>query len=157
MPPALRAQVALVGFLAVLLIPIGTSSLRGLTHVLTCKEPAASPFTIEVPADGPPVISSSTVLERDPTGEPVTDEVCGGLVLDLAVGSREAERARVQVTITNRSDYGWRGTVELRLDDTSIPIDIGSIPAGEAATDEVELRVREGRTYAVEGTLLLGP
>src|SRR5690606_7818095 len=78
MPSALRAQVALIGLLAVLLIPIGTSSLRGLTHILTCREASATPFSIEVPEDGPPVISSSTVIERDPSGEIASDEVCGG-------------------------------------------------------------------------------
>src|SRR5688572_360647 len=103
MPPALRAQVALVGFLAVLLIPIGTSSLRGLTHVLTCREEAATPFAIEVPEDGPPVISSSTVIERPESGEAPSGELCGGLVLDLAVGSHADERAEVEVTITNNS------------------------------------------------------
>src|SRR5688572_1383770 len=130
MPSALRAQVALVGFLAVLLIPIGTSSLRGLTHILTCREPATSPFTVEVPAEGPPVISSSTVIEREPSGEPVSTELCGGLVLDIAIGSGADDRPVVQVTITNGSEYGWRGTVELRLDEIAIPIDIGSIDAG---------------------------
>ena len=157
MPPALRAQVALVGFLAVLLIPIGTSSLRGLTHVLTCQEEAATPFTIQVPEDGPPVISSSSVLERPESGEVPTGELCGGLTLDLAIGSTAEERAEVEVTISNNSDYGWQGTVQLRLDDIAIPVDIGTIDAGEAESDTVEMRVSEGNTYSVDGSLLIGP
>jgi hypothetical protein len=157
MPPALRAQVALVGFLAVLLIPIGTSSLRGLTHVLTCREEAATPFAIDVPEDGAPVISSSTVIERPEGGEVPTGELCGGLVLDLAVGSNADERAEVQVTITNNSDYGWRGTVQLRLDDIVFPIDIGAIDAGESESGSVPVRVRQGNTYTMVGTLLIGP
>jgi hypothetical protein len=157
MPSALRAQVALVGLLAVLLIPIGTSSLRGLTHILTCQESAAAPFSIEVPADGPPVVSSSSVIERGEGGEVDTGEVCGGLLLDVQIGSRVAERADVTLAITNGTDYGWRGSVQLNLDDTDIPIDIGHIGSGDTGTETFELRLDSGRTYTIEGTLLVGP
>lgn len=157
MPSALRAQVALIGLLAVLLIPIGTSSLRGLTHILTCRDQSATPFSVEVPEDGPPIISSSTVIERTPSGEVVSDEVCGGLTLDLVMGSRRADRADVTLVITNSSEFGWRGSVQLRLDDTPIPIDIGKIDAGDTATDDFELRLDSGQRYEIEGTLLIGP
>jgi hypothetical protein len=157
MPSALRAQVALIALFAVLLIPMGTSSLRGLTHILTCQESAATPFSIEVPADGPPVISSSTVIERGEGGDVPDRSVCGGLTLDLLIGSRVEDRADVTLSITNESEYGWRGSVQLQLDDVDIPIDIGEIPSGETATDDFELRLDEGRTYAIEGDLLVGP
>src|SRR3546814_7832459 len=62
MPSALRAQVALVGLLAVLLIPIGTSSLRGLTHILTCQDDSATPFSVVVPEEGQ--IGSASCRER---------------------------------------------------------------------------------------------
>lgn len=157
MPSALRAQVALIGLLAVLLIPIGTSSLRGLTHILTCQDRSATPFSVEVPEDGPPSILSSTVIERTPDGELVSDEICGGLTLDLEMGSRRAERTDVTLRITNNSEFGWRGSVQLQLGDTSIPVDIGEIEAGGTATDEFELRLDAGRRYEIEGSLLVGP
>jgi hypothetical protein len=157
MPSALRAQVALIGLLGVLLIPIGTSSLRGLTHILTCQESAATPFSIEVPADGPPLITSSQILERNPDGSIPDRSVCGGLTLDLLIGSREEDRAEATLAITNESEYGWRGSVQIKLDDIDIPIDIGEIGAGETAEDTFELRLDEGRTYAIEGDLLVGP
>ncbi len=157
MPSALRAQVALIGLLAVLLIPIGTSSLRGLTHILSCQAGNDTPFSIDVPVDGPPIVSSSAVLTRNPDGTVPTNELCGGLTLDLVMGSETEDRADVIVSITNNSDFGWRGSVQIRLDDTAIPIDIGEIAAGETATDEFELRLDAGETYAVEGTLLIGP
>lgn len=157
MPSALRAQVALIGLLAVMLIPIGTSSLRGLTHILTCQESSATPFNVEVPTQGPPIISSSTVIERNPDGSVPSNELCGGLTLDLLMGSRREDRADVTLAITNNSRFGWRGSVQLRLDDTLIPIDIGTIGAGDTATDAFELRLDAGRTYAIEGKLLIGP
>jgi hypothetical protein len=156
-PSALRAQVALIGLLAVLLIPIGTSSLRGLTHVLTCRERSATPFSVEVPDVGPPLISSSTVIERDPDGDVVSNEVCGGLTLDLLMGSRVEDRADVTLAITNNSEFGWRGSVQLLFDGTPIPIDIGKIDAGATSTDSFELRLDAGRTYEIEGNLLVGP
>jgi hypothetical protein len=157
MPSALRAQVALIGLLGVLLIPIGTSSLRGLTHILTCQQGAAAPFTIQVPADGPPSIQSSSTIERNPDGSVPDRSVCGGLTLDVAVGSDRAARAQVLLSITNGSEYGWRGSVKLELDDIDIPIDIGEIGAGETASDEVELRLDEGSDYEIKGDLLIGP
>jgi hypothetical protein len=157
MPSALRAQVALITLLGVLLIPIGTSSLRGLTHILTCKEAAATPFTIQVPEDGPPSIQSSSVIERNPDGSVPDRSVCGGLTLDVTIGSTEEDRADVTLAITNASEYGWRGSVQLQLDAIDIPIDIGDIPAGETATDEFELRLDEGSSYEIEGDLLVGP
>ena len=157
MPSALRAQVAFIGLLAVMLIPIGTSSLRGLTHILSCQGRNDTPFSIDVPEDGPPLVSSSAVLTRNPDGSVPTNELCGGLQLDLTMGSQAEDRADVVVAITNNSDYGWHGSVQIRLDDTAIPIDIGEIRAGGTATDEFQLRLEPGRTYAVEGTLLIGP
>ncbi len=157
MPSALRAQVALIGLFAVLLIPIGTSSLRGLTHILTCQEDSATAFSIDVPVDGPPTISSSAVIERNPDGTVKVNEMCGGLTLDVLMGSRRNNRADVTLAITNHSDYGWRGSVQVRLDDTLIPIDIGEIRAGDTASDEFDLRLEAGESYSIEGKLLIGP
>ena len=85
MPSALRAQVALIGLLAVMLIPIGTSSLRGLTHILSCQGNNDTPFSIDVPEDGPPIVSSSAVITRDPDGGVPDDQLCG----DLGGGTHE--------------------------------------------------------------------
>jgi hypothetical protein len=157
MPSALRAQVALIALLGVLLIPIGTSSLRGLTHILTCQEAAATPFSIEVPADGPPVITSSVTLERNPDGSVPDRSVCGGLTLDLLIGSRDQDKADVTLAITNGSEFGWRGSVQLKLDDLDIPIDIGAIGSGDTASDDFVLHLDSGSTYEIEGDLLIGP
>lgn len=157
MPSALRAQVALIGLLAVLLIPIGTSSLRGLTHILTCKDQSATPFSVVVPEQGAPTISSSTVIERTPEGEPPSNEICGGLTLDLIMGAATTNRAEMTLAITNNTDYGWRGSVQLNLGDTTVPIDIGGIESGQQARDTFEVRLDRGRTYEIDGSLLIGP
>ena len=163
MPSSLRTQLALVGILAVLLIPIGTSSLRGLTHVLTCKEAADTPFSVELTDEAAPIITSSQVIEREPedataTGEQASPgELCGGLTMEMLMTSRDADSADITLNITNGTDYGWRGSVQLKIDDTSIPVAIGDIAPGETATDTVVLELEGDRRYELEGSLLIGP
>ncbi len=137
--------------LGAFLIPIATSSLRGLTHLLTCRDEAEIPFTLVVPEDGQPVIVSSNVIVRD---EPVG--VCGGLVLDMGVGPSEPGRVLLRLPITNHTDYDWQGSVSLRLGSTVIPVDIGEIKAGRTGIDTVKVKVDPGE-IEVDGSLLIGP
>lgn len=151
-PPILRSRLALVAMLGVLLIPIGMSSLRGLTHVLTCEDEAETPFTLLVPEDGPPAITSSVTITRE-------DEAgaCGGLFLNMRVGPGDKpNRVNVTLPITNRSEHPWQGSVELRLGGTQVPVDIGEIAAGATEEDTVEVRVDPG-LHEVNGSLLIGP
>lgn len=151
MPPALRSRIALVVLLGAFLIPIGTSSLRGLTHVLTCDSQAEIPFTLIVPERGDPVIISSRAIVRD---EP--EGVCGGLVLDMAVGPAGAGRVELRLPITNKTKFDWNGTVQLQLGDTVLPVDIGGIKSGETGVDTVQVNVSPGE-LEVNGSLLIGP
>lgn len=151
MPPALRSRIALVVLLGTFLIPVGTSSLRGLTHILTCREPAEIPFSLIVPERGPPVITSSNVIVRDePQG------VCGGLVLDMAVGPAEPGRVLLRLPITNHTDFAWQGSVSVRIGGTSVPVDIGEIQPGQTRSDTVKVKVDPGE-IELEGSLLIGP
>ena len=151
MPSGLRSRLAMIALLAAFLIPLGTSSLRGLTHVLTCRDEAEIPFTLITPERGDPVIVSSTTITR---GEP--EGVCGGLVLDMQVGPAGPGRVELVLPITNRTEFDWRGTVRLKLGGTTIPVDIGEIKHGSTATDTIEVKVRPGQ-LELQGSLLLGP
>lgn len=150
-PTALRSRVALVTLLGVFLIPIVASSLRGLTHVITCRRAAEIPFTITIPEDGPADIISAVTLER---GE--DEELCGGLRLRPAVGRAGPGRVEVTLAIENATQFTWRGTAEVHLGQTAIPVAIGRIRPGETESDTLELRVDEG-THELDGTLLIGP
>ena len=151
MPSALRSRIALFALLGAFLIPIGMSSLRGLTHVLTCQDAAETPFSMIIPEDGDPLIQSSTRFER---GEEAG--LCGGLTLDLGARVTDDEKIAFEVPITNNTKFGWRGTVKLELGKTSIPVDIGSIAAGDTETDTVEFDLDPG-TFELNGSLLIGP
>lgn len=141
----------MIALLAAFLIPLGTSSLRGLTHVLTCRDEAEIPFSLIVPEEGDPVIVSSQTITRD-----APEGVCGGLVLDMAVGPGGPNRVELRLPITNRSEFDWHGTVRLKVGSTIVPVDIGEIKNGETAVDSVKVRVRPGE-HELQGSLLLGP
>ncbi|HVM12528.1 MAG TPA: hypothetical protein VM638_08660, partial [Actinomycetota bacterium] len=84
---AWRGRVALFALFAVMLIPLGTSTLRGLSHVLICAEDVATPFTLTVEPGEEPTVTSSQTIERDappasgvaPTPSPSAGRLCGGL------------------------------------------------------------------------------
>jgi len=137
--------------LGAFLIPIGTSSLRGLTHVLTCDDETEVPFTLVVPARGDPVIVSSNVIVRN---EP--EGVCGGLVLDMGVGPGRPGQVELRLPITNKTEFDWQGTVRIKLGDTVVPVNIGEIKAGETGEDTVQVNVSPGE-IEVNGSLLIGP
>jgi hypothetical protein len=151
MPTILRTRLALFALLGAFLIPMMMSSLRGLTHVLTCRESVRTPFTLIVKEDAPPEAVTSTLIRRDdPAG------ICGGLALDLGARERQANQLEMVVPITNNSSYMWRGTVALKVDGTSIPVDIGAVSAGRTETDVVPFRLTRG-SHDVSGSLLIGP
>jgi hypothetical protein len=150
MPTILRSRLALLSLLGIFLIPIGVSSLRGLTHVLTCRERVRTPFTLIIPQAGQPEAVTSTRITR---GE---DSICGGLALELGTRVAAPDRMAMVVPITNESPYLWRGTVQMELDNTAIPVDIGEVPAGETVSDTVTFRLDPG-SHEVSGSLLIGP
>ena len=115
------------------------SSLRGLTHVLTCEHEAKTPFSVYIPQHGPPLVATSSRLVR---GESST--VCGGLTLNMAARVISPTRLAMVLPIQNKSSYLWRGSVKLVLGKTSIPVDIGSVPAGSTRTAEVPFDVAVG-------------
>lgn len=127
------------------------SSLRGLTHILTCEQDAKTPFTIIIPASGPPQIHSSIKIKPGEKG------LCGGLTLDTRVGAAGPGRVRMSIAITNNTDVKWRGTVQLLLPgEFSLPVDIGEIDPHQTESDELDLNLPTG-SHEIEGSLLLGP
>lgn len=156
LPMALRAKMATVILLGIFFIPFATSDLRGLTHVLTCTDAVSASLLVDDSAGGDveaPVIGSADTVTREDAGL----GLCGGLEVDLQLASAENGRAEVLVAITNATEHDWKGSIELRFDDTPVPVAIGSIAQGATERDTVELRVARGEAYEITGTLLIGP
>ena len=137
--------------LGAFLIPIGVSSLRGLTHVVTCREATNVPFSVSLPPTGAATVSSATSFTRDET-----TTLCGGLALDMRVGRVDADTVRITLPITNSTRNSWQGTVKLNLGQTSVPVRIGKIPAGKTSTETIKFNVDPG-TSEIGGSLLIGP
>lgn len=146
-----RARIALAALLGIFLIPLITSSLNGLTHVLTCSAETPSTFTIEAPDNSPPVILSAVTVSRN-------DEMtlCGGLTLNMGVRQPEGGKVELAVPITNNTKFLWRGSVKLLLDGQTVPIDIGEIAPGATETATVLVKVDAGH-HEIDGTMLIGP
>src|SRR5688500_15316989 len=121
MPSILRSRLALFGLMGIFMIPIGQANLGGLTHVLTCKQQIEQPFTVVIPPDGgEPELLSSLRISREET----ETSLCGGLKVDPGVSTAGKGTIVMSLPITNESAYIWRGTVTLKLGETSIPVGI---------------------------------
>lgn len=150
MPVLLRIRLALIVLLGVFLIPVVMSSLRGLTHVVSCEEAIAQPFEVNFGSDGTPLLTGSRLVEAG------TDPVCANLRTDLSMRGAGANRLEVTVPLENRGEEPWRGTVSLRVGGVLIPVQIGLVPPGETRSESIVLQLPEGVTEFT-GELLIGP
>jgi hypothetical protein len=142
---------ALIGILGAFLIPIWISSMRGVTHVVTCQEATDVPFSVVLNANGVPLVSSAATFTREDTSA-----LCGGLHLDMRVGRTDDRTLAMTLPIRNDTRQAWEGTVKLDLGSVDIPVRIGRIPAGETRQRTLKFNVDPGSTE-INGSLLLGP
>jgi len=149
-PLLLRLRVALVALFGVLLIPIGFSSMRGLTHIVSCSAEISKPFEVTFDANGTPLLTGSSVVEAG------TDPVCRSLRTDLSLRTVGPNRVEVTVPITNEGTDAWQGTVALMVGEVEIPIRIGLVPPGETRSETLVLNLPAGVT-GFSGELLIGP
>lgn len=146
----LSARVAFVALFSVFLIPVGLSSLRGLSHSITCSEAVETPFQVLLFPDAPPIVTGSSVVA------PGGGTLCGGLGVDISVRVLADGRVEVEIPLANTTSADWFGTVQLEVAGTRIPVDLGKVEAGETRTEQIALRLPEGTTE-FDGSLLVGP
>lgn len=147
-----RSRLAATALIGVFLIPVGLSSLRGLTHVLVCAEETEAPFTLVVPPDGKATtMLSLQAIERDDDGA-----LCGGLTVDMRARAAAPSRVAMIVPVSNHTDQPWHGTVRMHIDNTVIPLRIGAVDPGETVSDTVRIDLAPGDTN-VHGALMIGP
>ncbi len=155
----LRSVCALAALLGNFLIPLAVTDLRGATHIVTCKADVQTPFTLIRDASGHVTQLSSQVISRDDpdqTGSAGT-ELCGGLTVAMATRSAEDDgTVRLNLPITNHTDDTWKGSVAIRFDGVTVPIDVGEIGPGDTETSDVTLHLDTG-TNELTGSILVGP
>jgi len=156
MPTTLRSRIALFVLMTLFLIPVSVSTLRGLTHVLTCQAQVETPFSLILQPEREPTVISATRIERQEDEEQATGRLCGGLSVDLRARTVAPGEVEMDVPITNHTGFQWQGTVLFRVGQTAIPIDVGSVAPGKTASDVVQFTLDPGQ-HEVSGALLIGP
>ena len=143
--------------LGAFLIPIASSNLRGLTHVLTCEQETESPFTLLVEEGQPPTILTSQFFTADEETTLCSSDDGGGLELNPRARAAGNDQIEMVLPIHNSSDYPWEGSVKLVIGGTSVPVRVGEIASGETEEATVTLpNLDQGQTV-VDGSLLIGP
>lgn len=150
MPAVFRSLVARVTLVSIFLIPLGLSSLRGMNHVITCRDPMEAPFQVLL-IEGSAVIISAQQLENGAAAS-----ICGGLSVELSAALEPDGRVAVSIPISNLTSADWFGSVQLVVSGTRIPIDLGRVDAGETRRRRVSLALPDGTTE-FSGVLLVGP
>ena len=158
MPSILKSRIALAALLAVFFIPLGTSSLRGLTHIATCEAEVAKPFSV-IFDDGEAIVLSSVVITAEQAKE---SGICGGLEVDIQAAAPDLDTAELTLIVSNHSEFTWHGTVAVALSDLGmmgqriIPISIGSVAPGNTESETVTFNLGDG-FHEFNGSLLIGP
>lgn len=158
MPTILKSRIALVALMAVFLIPLGMSSLRGLTHISTCEGEVEKPFSV-VFEDGEAIVLSSVTISAD--DDPAAG-LCGGIVVDVQASAPSLDSAELTLIITNNSEFSWQGTVAIKLGDLGmmgqsiIPVAIGEVEPGATESETIEFSLGDG-FHEFNGSLLIGP
>ena len=151
MPRLLRFRIGLAALLGVFLIPVGLSSLRGLTHVLTCTDLVRAPFAVVMVDGAGRVVIGSTTIDPDDSGL-----LCGGLAVEVAVAPSQVADIELSVTVDNQSGSDWHGSMRLDVAGVTLPIGLGRVDRGSAQLRVVDLTLPEGTT-GFAGSLLIGP
>ncbi len=149
MPALLRSRLAVAVLFGIFLIPVILSSLRGLTHVVSCASEVERPFQVEF-VGGEAILTGSAVVVA---GEA---PVCGQLEAGMSVRADGPNRLAVTIPISNQGEGAWRGTVQLQVGTTVVPVEIGLVAAGDSKTETVILRLPDG-VSSFQGSLLIGP
>jgi hypothetical protein len=149
---ALRRVIAMIALFGVFLIPLASSSLGGLTQLVTCKATESVGFTLIIPAHGRPSIITSETFTR---GAPAPAN-CPGLDMNLQAGFGRPGAVFIELTINNTTRHAWEGTVVVHLGRLSVPVPVGRVPAHTRRTSRVDVKPGVG-AHEVAGQLLVGP
>ncbi len=153
------SRLALWMLLGSLLVPLGTTTLRGLHHLVSCIEEIDQTFSVTTanrpgstdPADRIAIITGSTSeVRQPPTGK------CAAVEMDMRVRSDRKGFLLITLPVRNLTDRGWMTSVILQLDGLKTSVPVGRIPAGQQATKEIRIRLTQD-LQSITGTLIVGP
>ncbi len=145
------SRVALAMLVGSFLIPLSTTTLRGMHHLVSCTDAVDQTFAVTAIDSLRAVITGSTSVVREPpTGE------CSAVDMNMQVRPDGKGFILISMPVVNRTDRPWNASVVLRLDGLQTMVRVGRIHPGD--TDTKDLRVRlTAELQSITGTLVVGP
>jgi hypothetical protein len=145
------SRIALTLLVGSFLIPLSTSTMRGLHQLVTCTDELDQTFSVTNVDDVRAVITGSTAIVREP---PVGS--CAAVEMNMQVKPDGRGFILIKLPVENRSDRTWNSSVILRLDGLRTTVRIGQIPPASTRTKEIRVRLTN-ELRNITGTLVVGP
>jgi hypothetical protein len=146
-----NARFALWLMMAAFLIPLGTSTLRGMHHLVSCTDEIDQTFSVTaIDAKSAVITGSTSVVRTPPTGE------CSAVDMNMRVRPDSKGFVLIRLPVENKTDRAWTASVILQLDDLKTSVPIGRIEAGKVKTKELRVRLTQ-ELQSITGTLVVGP
>ncbi len=145
------ARAALWLLVASLLIPLGTTTLRGMHHHVSCIDEIDQTFSVTATDSNFAIITGSTSVVREPpTGE------CSSVDMNMRVRPDSKGFVQIRLPVENRTNRSWTASVILQLDGLKTSVPLGRIQPGKTTTRDLRVRLTQD-LQSITGTLIVGP
>ncbi len=145
------SRVALAMLVGSFLIPLSTTTLRGMHHLVSCTDAVDQTFAVTAIDSLRAVITGSTSVVREPpTGE------CSAVDMNMQVRPDGKGFILISMPVVNRTDRPWNTSVILRLDGLQTMVRVGRIHPGDTYTKDLRVRLTT-ELQSITGTLVVGP
>lgn len=146
----MKLPAATIGLVAVFVIPLVQSS-TAQTHALTCRRVIAS---AELGTDAGGNVTIRNARPLDASGDKGTPagvrfesrSVCGGLVPSVEVATSGPRVLRLDLGVANRTVHRWHAIVRVRIGDSVVPIELGTLSPGATRTPSLRIDLDPGVT-----------
>lgn len=145
------SRVALAMLVGSFLIPLSTTTLRGMHHLVSCTDEVDQTFAVTAIDSLRAVITGSTSVVREPpTGE------CSAVDMNMQVRPDGKGFILISMPVVNRTDRPWNTSVILRLDGLKTTVRVGRVQPGDTFTKALRVRLTT-ELQSITGTLVVGP
>jgi hypothetical protein len=146
-----HGRFALWLLVASLLIPLGTTTLRGMHHLVSCIDEIDQTFAVTAIDQTNAVITGSTsVVRTPPTGD------CSAVEMNMRVQPDSKGFVLIDLPVENKTDRTWIASVILQLDGLKTSVPVGRVQPGDTKNKTVRVRLTKD-LRSITGTLIVGP
>ena len=145
------SRVAMAALVGSFLIPLSTTSLRGLHQLVTCTDEVDQTFSVTAVDSVRAVITGSTSVVREP---PVGK--CSAVDMNMQVKPDGKGFILITMPVENKTNLAWNTSVILQLDSLRTTVRVGRIKPEGTLTKELRVRLTD-ELASITGTLVVGP